>query len=259
MARVDVDPGTLAWRHELPEGVLVSRDGAGSNSRLVEALCGPDAGRLTGWDAWSGQRRWERTEPTTHSVLDGCARDAALRRTDRCETYLVAGERIARVDPDTGEPHRVEGLRLPEGRIDRVAVQGGDRLLVLTAPTEGDCRATVMASAVTSGSGDAGRRQDVTWDQPQVARDAATGCRWDRTVPLDAGFRLVVPDARGAYLLDPCFGTLRPFTRLSPDECPLPDIEARTVVRARPERPRRARGGPAGAPGGPRARRGTGR
>ncbi|MCX5610055.1 MULTISPECIES: PQQ-binding-like beta-propeller repeat protein [unclassified Streptomyces] len=231
VARVDTEHGTLAWRHELADGALVSYSSEGSSSVLVEAACAPDGCRVTGWDPWSGQQRWERTEPGATSVLDGCGRDAVFRNAHRCETYLVSGERMSRVNPETGEPHWVEGLRLPEGRIDRVGLQADDRLIVVTAPAEDDCRAAVVGSAVTSGTGDEGWRLDVTWDQPESARDPATGCRWDRTVPLDAGFRLVVPDAQGAYVLNPYFGTLRPVSRLAPGEYPVPDA-GRTIVRA---------------------------
>ncbi len=186
---------------------------------VLTAVCRPRSCRLTGWDAWSGVLQWTRAVSGAVGVV--CQADALAtadgRSGDHCGPYLVTPDRVGTVDPGDGGLHWQAGLRPPDGIVDRI-IKDNDRVIMVTAPAKGSCRATVLASGVESGDGDRGWRYSFVWDQPQAPRDARTGCRWDRTLPLIVGFRMVLPDAKGALVVDPYFGTLRPSRRLAPGE-----------------------------------------
>ncbi|MFF9473930.1 hypothetical protein ACF1E9_15100 [Streptomyces roseolus] len=84
----------------------------------------------------------------------------------------------------------------------------------------------------------AGWQHTFVWDQPQAPRDPHTGCRWDRTLPLLTQFSMVLPDAEGALVVSPYFGTEGPARRLSPGEYLVTDGTFNQIVRAsgRPDR-----------------------
>ncbi|WP_435975363.1 outer membrane protein assembly factor BamB family protein [Streptomyces sp. Qhu_M48] len=235
IAGLDQQKGRLAWRYALPEGSRVFLYESGF-AKVVVARCRPGSCRLTGLDSWSGRRAWERTVPGNVRVLDGCRADGFTvgRRSasDRCRPYLVFPDRIATLDPDDGRPHEKEGLRPPAGRVDRISDESG-RTIMATAPAKGSCRVTVLADGRGDiADGDRGWRHTFTWDQPQAPRDASTGCRWDRTLPLTVGFTLVLPDARGALVAHPYFGTLNPTRRLEPGEYVFTNGTMDEIIRA---------------------------
>lgn len=239
IAGLDPERGLVTWRHALPPGsqVFLFEDAF----EVLTAVCHPDSCLLTAWDASSGALRWTRTVPGAVRVVEACRVDAhgtvdGLSGVG-CGFRLVAPDRVGTVAPEDGGVSWETGLRPPDGTVDRILVTG-DRVIMVTAPAEGSCRATVLASGVTSGDGDRGWRYNFVWDQPRAPRDARTGCRWDRALPLVVGFRLVLPDAEGALDLDPHFGTLRPSQRLAPGAYVLTDGTSNEIVRA-PGRPDR--------------------
>ncbi|MFI0508285.1 hypothetical protein ACH3Y9_05495 [Streptomyces sp. WSLK1-5] len=219
IAGLDPERGLLTWRQALPPGSQVFL--LENSSVVLTAVCRPRSCRLTGWDAWSGVLQWTRAVSGAVGVV--CQADALAtadgRSGDHCGPYLdlVTPDRVGTVDPGDGRLHWQAGLRPPGGIVDRI-IKDNDRVIMVTAPAKGSCRATVLASGVESGDGDRGWRYSFVWDQPQAPRDARTGCRWDRTLPLIVGFRMVLPDAKGALVVDPYFGTLRPSRRLAPGE-----------------------------------------
>ncbi|MFD4954500.1 hypothetical protein [Streptomyces sp. NPDC058451] len=239
IAGLDPERGLLTWRHALPPGSQVFL--FEKRFEVLTAVCRPGSCRLTGWNAWSGERQWTRAVSGAVRVVDACpANELATadgRRGDGCGSYLVTPDRVGTVDPDDGRVHWQAGLRPPDGTVDRI-IKANDRVIMATAPAKGSCRATILASGVTSGDGDRGWRYSFVWDQPQAPRDARTGCRWDRTLPLTAGFRMVLPDAKGALVVDPYFGTLRPSRRLAPGEYLVTDGTMNKITRA-PGRPDR--------------------
>ncbi|MFF4715935.1 hypothetical protein ACFY2V_31765 [Streptomyces eurythermus] len=248
IARLDPRRGLLTWQQALPPGSRVFLSGNGLE--VLTAVCRRRSCDLTGWDTSSGVRRWTRVVSGPVRVVDACRADASTtgdgRGGDGCEPYLVTPDRVGTIDPDNGGPHWLKGLRPPDGVVDRV-VKAADRVILVTAPAKGSCRATVLAGGTESGEGDRGWRYDFVWDQPQAARDPHTGCRRDRVLPLTVGFRMVLPDAEGALLVDPYFGTRRPFTRLARGEYPVSDGTPNTIVRA-PGRPDRLLYASAGQP-----------
>ncbi|MFF9676262.1 PQQ-binding-like beta-propeller repeat protein [Streptomyces eurythermus] len=239
IARLDPERGLLTWQEALPPGsrVFLSEDGR----EVLTADCHRRSCDLTGRDAWSGALRWTHAVSGPVRVVEACGAGVPTsgdgRGGDGCEPYLVTPDRIGTIDPDDGGPHWLKALRPPDGTVDRV-VKAADRVILVTAPAEGSCRATVLAGGTESGEGDRGWRYDFVWDQPQAARDPHTGCRWDRALPLTVGFPMVLPDAEGALLVNPYFGTRRPFQRLAPGEYLVTDGTANTIVRA-PGRPDR--------------------
>lgn len=238
IAGLDPELGILTWRHALPPGsrVFLFEDAF----EVLTSVCRPGSCRLTGWDAWSGGRQWTRTVSGAVRVVDACrveAHAADGRSGDGCGFHLVSSDRVGTVDAEDGGPHWQAGLRPPEGVVDRI-IKDNDRVIMVTAPAKGTCRATVLAGGVTSGDGDRGWRYGFVWDQPQVPRDARTGCRWDRTLPLIVGHHMVLPDAKGALVVDPYFGTLHPSQRLAPGEYLVTDGTPHEIVRA-PGRPDR--------------------
>ncbi|MEU6324267.1 hypothetical protein [Streptomyces sp. NPDC047009] len=193
IAGIDPKRGLLTWRHALPPGSQVFL--FESSFEVLTAVCRPGACRLTAWDAWSGGLQWTRAVSGAVRVVDACRVDARTtadgRSGDGCGFYLVTPDRVGTVDPDDGGLHWQAGLRPPDGIVDRI-IKDNDRVIMATAPAKSSCRATVLASGVTSGDGDRGWRYSFVWDQPQAPRDARTGCRWDRTLPLTVGFRMVL-------------------------------------------------------------------
>ncbi|MGW1463650.1 outer membrane protein assembly factor BamB family protein [Streptomyces sp. NPDC002308] len=239
IAGLDAAQGRVTWQHALPPGSRVFQ--FENAFEVLAAVCRPTSCRLSGWDAWSGELRWTRTVAGAVRVVDACRFGAPVFSDDRsrvsCGFRLVTPDRVGTVAPEDGRLSWQAGLRPPGGTVDRV-IEDGDRLIMVTAPAKGSCRATVLAGGVTSGDGDTGWRYSFVWDQPQAPRDARTGCRWDRTLPLFVGFNLVLPDAEGALVAIPYFGTLRPTRRLAPGEYLFTDGPLRDIVRA-PGRPDR--------------------
>ncbi|MFI0805679.1 hypothetical protein [Streptomyces echinatus] len=229
LAGVDLNQGRLTWQHPLPAGSRVSLHLGGT---VVAAACHDGTCRLTSWNIGSGERRWSRTVAGPARVLDGCRADAlgpAPGADDHCAPYVVTADHVARVDPDDGSLYRVPALRPPAGTVDRITVRAG-RTVLVTAPTKGGCRATVLASGTDAGAGDRGWHRTFVWDQPQARRDPYTGCRWNRTLPLVVDHRMVLPDQKGALVVDAYFGTLRPAKRLAPGAYVVSD-GSRAVVR----------------------------
>lgn len=234
VASLDPYLGTVAWRRELPPGTRVSLPQDVSTAVLLTTTCTAKSCRLTGWNIGSGGRLWSRTVPGPVKVLDSCRGDAlALESGLRtyCPPYLVTGDRVGTVGLEDGAVRWEAGLRPPSGTVDRIA-RYHDRTVTVTAPAEGSCRATVLASGSGSGEGDRGWRHDFVWDQPQAPRDPETGCRWDRRIPLYVGHTMVLPDKEGALVVDPYFGTLRPGRRLAPGEYLVSEGTGRETVRA---------------------------
>jgi hypothetical protein len=211
IAGLDSERGLLTWRHDLPSGsrVFLSEHGF----EVLTAVCRPGSCRLTGWDARSGGLRWTRVVAGAVRVVDACRADGPATADGHsgagCGAHLITPDRVGTVNPDDAELHWQAGLRPPDGTVDRI-IKDNDRVIMVTAPAEGSCRATVLAGGVESGDGDRGWRYSFVWDQPQAPRDERTGCRWDPALPLIVGFRLVLPDAEGALVVNPYFGTLRP-------------------------------------------------
>ncbi|MFD0502037.1 PQQ-binding-like beta-propeller repeat protein [Streptomyces chiangmaiensis] len=231
IAGLDPEQGLLIWRHALPPGSQVFL--LESSSVVLTAVCRPGSCRLTGWDALSGGLQW--THAVSGAVRVVCQADvpatADARSGDNCAAYLATPDRVGTVDPDDGGLHWQAGLRPPDGTVDRI-IRDNDRVIMATAPAKGSCRATVLAGGVISGDGDRGWRYRFVWDQPQAPRDAHTGCRWDRTLPLTVGFHMVLPDVKGALVVDPYFGTLRPSRRLAPGEYLVTDGTRNEIIRA---------------------------
>lgn len=239
IAGLDTERGLVTWRHAVPSGSQVFPfDNA---FEVLTAVCRPKSCRLTGWDAASGALRWARTVSGAVRVVDACRVDAHVTPDGLsgvgCGFRLVTPDRVGTVDPDDGGLSWETGPRPPDGAVDRV-LRASDRVVMVTAPAKGSCRATVLAGGVTSGDGDRGWRYDFVWYQPQAPRDARTGCRWDRALPLIVGYELVLPDASGALVVDPYFGTLHPSQRLARGEYLLTDGTSNEIVRA-PGRPDR--------------------
>lgn len=234
---LDPERGVLIWRQALPPGSQVFLPE--NSSVALTAVCRPGSCRLTGWDALSGVLRWTRTVSGAEGVV--CPADALATAGsspgDHCVPYLVTPDRVGTVHPDDGGLHWQTALRPPDGTVDRI-IQDNDRVIMVTAPAKGSCRATVLAGGVESGDGDRGWRYSFVWNQPQAPRDAPTGCRWDRTLPLIVGHSMVLPDTKGALLVDPYFGTLRPSRRLAPGEYLVTDGTTNEIIRA-PGRPDR--------------------
>ncbi|MEV6950357.1 hypothetical protein [Streptomyces sp. NPDC051183] len=222
VAGLDPRKGVITWRREVAGGTSVSldRDHGSGDGVLIEATCAPGSCRVEGSDPTTGRSQWERTVPGAGAVLHGCGRDGLGTAVHDCGTYVVADGRIARIEPREGGVLWAEGLRLPEGRIDRVGSTHSSWLVVVTAPEKGTCRASVAAGSMRTDGDRPGWRADVTWDQPEAARDPGTGCRWDRTGPLLSHAGLVVPDAEGARVVraldGPAAAVARP--RLEPGE-----------------------------------------
>ncbi|MGV9697134.1 hypothetical protein ACWDTR_15440 [Streptomyces sp. NPDC003470] len=239
IAGLDPERGLLTWRHALPPGSRVFL--FEESFRVLTAVCRPASCRLNGWDGRSGDLQWTQEVTGAGRVVDACRADEFAggqgRGSDGCGAYLVTPDRVAVIDPDSGVPHWQAGVRPPDGTVDRV-IRSGDRVIMVTAPAEHGCRATVLAGGVSSGDGDRGWRYSFVWDQPQAPRDARTGCSWDRTLPLTVGFRMVLPDAEGALVVVPYFGTLHPSPRLARGEYVVTDGTGNEIVRAkgRPDR-----------------------
>ncbi|MGW6395689.1 hypothetical protein ACWFR1_35505 [Streptomyces sp. NPDC055103] len=243
IAGIDPWDGRLAWRHALPPGsqvFLYERD-AGT---VLVAECRPGACRLTGRRTSTGQSVWTRTVPGVSRVLDACRADAFApfdtpRRMggNRCRPYLVGAGRIGVLDPEDGRPYWETELRPPDG-VDRIVEVGG-RIVMATAPARGSCRVTVLAGRATADNPeDRGWQRTFVWDQPQAPRDPRTGCRWDRTLPLTVGYRLALPEAEGALVVDPHDGPLDHSPRLAPGEYLVTGGGWEEIVRA-PGRPDR--------------------
>ncbi|MER5740711.1 hypothetical protein ABT117_34300 [Streptomyces sp. NPDC002262] len=241
IAGLDLENGRLAWRRPVAPGSRVFLYDYGAATVLV-AGCRTGSCRLTGYSRY-GQLLWSRTEPGAVGVLDGCRADAfttAPPHADRrCHAFLVTPDRTAVLDMGTGRPHWNAALPIPRGGIDRITEDNG-RIILATAPAEGSCRATVLAGPDGTGGEDAqaGWQHTFVWDQPQTPRDPRTGCRWDRTLPLLVGHSLVLPDAKGALLVTPYFGTRGHSRRLAPGEYLVTDGTENEIVRAsgRPDR-----------------------
>ncbi|RDG37361.1 hypothetical protein DVH02_14970 [Streptomyces corynorhini] len=189
---------------------------------------------------------WSRTVPGAKRLLEGCEAGAdrvavpapgTSKGTD-CRPVVVTSDRLGTLDEESGKVSWDAKLRLPSGTVDRV-FRTASRIVVVTAPARGSCRATVAAAGTEAGEGDEGWRRTFVWDQPQAAREARTGCRWDRDLPLYVDFRMVLPEAAGAMLVNSYFGTLHDIQRLAPGEYPTLDGGRNPVVRApgRPDRP----------------------
>ncbi len=242
VAGLDVHQGRLAWRHALPPGSRVFLYESGFATVLV-ADCRPGSCRLTGWDSWSGRRKWTRTESGVVRVLDGCRADAfAVERPSdvhRCLPYLVTPGRVATLDPENGRPTWMTGLRMPRGPIDRITQNGG-HVTMATEPAKGSCRATVVAWRIAKYDGheEYDWQRSFVWDQPQAPRDPRTGCRWDRTLPLFIGYGLALPEAGGALVVPHYTGTLAYSRRLAPGEYLVTDGTMNQILRA-PGRPDR--------------------
>ncbi|MFF7402240.1 hypothetical protein [Streptomyces murinus] len=239
IAGLDPERGLLTWRHTLPPDSQVFLSESGFE--VLTAVCRPGSCRLTGWDPWSGGLQWTRVVSGAVRVVDACRVEARATvdglSGDGCGFYLVTPDRVGTVDPDDGGLRWQAGPRPPEGTVDRI-FEDNDRVIMVTTPAKGSCRATVLADGVTSGDGDRGWRYSFVWDQPQAPRDAHTGCRWDRTLPLTVGFRMLLPGTKGALVVDPYFGTLRPSRRLAPGEYLVTDGTMNEIIRA-PDRPDR--------------------
>ncbi|MFF2848083.1 hypothetical protein ACFVT5_17450 [Streptomyces sp. NPDC058001] len=224
VAGVDLEAGTLTWRHQLPAHTRVFLPHDTSTAVAVAVTCGAEDCRLTGWNSWSGRREWTRTVKGPVRVLDSCQADALVRDEDSvydyCLPYLVTGDRVGTVGVEDGAVHWEKGLKPPAGTVDRIG-RWGDRTVLVTAPAKGTCRATVLAGAAASVDGDRGRRWDIVWDQPQAPRDPATGCRWDRRIPLVAQVGMVLPDKEGARIIAPDAGNTS-RGRLAPGEYLVP-------------------------------------
>ncbi|MBB5926870.1 hypothetical protein [Streptomyces echinatus] len=165
-------------------------------------------------------------------MLDGCRADALGPEPgadDHGAPHVVTVDHVARVEPDDGSPYWVPALRPPAGTVDRITVRAGPTVLV-TAPTKGGCRATVLASGTDAGAGDRAWPRTFVWDQPQARRAPYTGCRWNRILLLVVDYRMVLPDQKGALVIDAYFGTLRPAKRLAAGAYVVPD-GSRAVVR----------------------------
>ncbi|WP_406065809.1 PQQ-like beta-propeller repeat protein [Streptomyces sp. NBC_01077] len=243
IAGLDPEQGRLSWRHAVPPGsqVFLYADGFAT---VLAADCRPGSCHLTGWEPRSGRRKWTRTEPGSVRVLDGCRADTFTvdprPGVDRCRPYLVTPDRIATLDPESGRPYWKTGLRMPHGSIDRITEHNG-RITMATAPARGSCRVTVLARPAGKDDGHEARdwQHTFVWDQPQAPRDPRTGCRWDRTLPLFVGYAMALPDAKGALVVDPYFGTLGRSRRLAPGEYLVTDGTMNEIIRA-PGRPDRA-------------------
>ncbi|MFD7325532.1 PQQ-binding-like beta-propeller repeat protein [Streptomyces sp. NPDC059875] len=236
VAGLDAFQGRISWRHDLPADSAVFL----ADRHVVAATCGPASCLLTGWNALSGENVWSRTVPGAVKALDACRNlsDVAVARgSSDCGPYLVTRDRVGTVAPDTGAVYWYPGLRPPPGTVDRV-IRYGSRIVLITEPVPGSCRATVLGSAMEPSKGDRGWSHTFVWDQPQAARDPRTGCRWDRTLPLDAGFRMVLPEAGGALAVHPHLGTGGPSQRLAPGEYLITDLTRDEVIRG-PGRPDR--------------------
>ncbi|MEV1026793.1 hypothetical protein [Streptomyces sp. NPDC050264] len=243
LAAINVGNGRLTWRRKLPPGSQVFASGGS----VLAVGCRDGSCRITAWAGALGERQWTRTVRGAVRVLDSCGADA-LRggqpRPQHCYLYVITPDRVGVLNPEDGGVNWVAGLRPPDGMVDRITQQG-DRTILITAPAKGSCRVTVLASGVDSGDGDRGWRHTFVWDQPQAPRDPRTGCHWDRALPLALAFRMVLPDAEGALLVDPYFGTLHPYRRLARGEyltsqrpVPRQDLPGNVVIRA-PGRPDR--------------------
>ncbi|MBC9713289.1 hypothetical protein H9Y04_11990 [Streptomyces sp. TRM66268-LWL] len=217
IAGVDLQRGRLSWRHELPPGSRVLM-GQESFERVLASTCRSGSCRVTAWEVWSGRRLWSRELPGAEQVLDGCHADGFLLSPgDDCGPFVVTRERVGRLDTEQGKPYWIAQVKPPrQGRIDRI--MGQDRQVVMaTAPAEGSCRATVLASRDPYTEGVDGWQHSFVWHQPQAPLDPHTGCRWDRALPLLFGTTLVLPDVRGTLVATPYhrFGTSQ---RLAPGE-----------------------------------------
>ncbi|MFG1805186.1 PQQ-binding-like beta-propeller repeat protein [Streptomyces sp. NPDC049040] len=237
IAGLDPERGLLTWRQTVPTGSQVFM--SESSSVVMTAVCHTGSCRLDGWDTGSGVLQWTRTVSGATGVV--CQTDALAGAgspsADHCMPYLVTPDRVGAVDPSDGGLHWQTALRPPDGTVDRI-IQDNDRVIMVTAPAKGSCRATVLAGGVESGDGDHGWRYSFVWDQPQAPRDARTGCRWNRTLPLLVGFQMVLPDAKGALVVSPYFGTLGTSRRLAPGEYLVTYGTMNEIIRA-PGRPDR--------------------
>lgn len=237
IAVLDPERGLLIRRQTLPPGSQVFL--LEGSSVVMTAVCHSRSCRLDGWDAGSGVLQWTRTVSGAAGVIcqTNALATADSSNGDQCVPYLVTPDRVGTVDQNDGALHWQAALRPPDGTVDRV-IQDNDRVIMVTAPAKGSCRATVLASGVKSGDGDPGWRYSFVWDQPQAPRDARTGCRWNRALPLTIDHRMVLPDAKGALVVDPYFGTLRPSRRLAPGEYLVTYGTTNEVIRAsgRPDR-----------------------
>jgi hypothetical protein len=231
IAGLDAERGLLAWRQTLPPGSQVFL--LQNNSVVMTAVCHARSCRLNGWDIGSGVLQWTRTVSGAAGVVCQANTLATADSSNggHCVPYLVTPDRVGTVDPDDGGLHWQAALRPPDGTVDRI-IQDSDRVITVTAPAKGSCRATVLASGVESGAGDHGWQYSFAWDQPQAPRDARTGCRWNRALPLIVGFDMVLPDAKGALVVDPYFGTLSPSRRLAQGEYLVTDGTRNEIVRA---------------------------
>ncbi|MFI0895144.1 PQQ-binding-like beta-propeller repeat protein [Streptomyces sp. NPDC020983] len=242
IAGLDLERGLLAWRQPLPPGsqVFVLENDA----VVMTALCRTGSCRLDGWDTGSGVLQWTRTVPGATKVVcqDNAPATAIGPNGDHCVPYLVAPHRVGTVDPYDGGPDWQTALRPPDGTLDRI-IDDNYRFIMVTEPAKGSCRATVLATG--SGDGDRGWRYSFVWDQPQAPRDARTGCRWNRALPLVIGFDLVLPDAKGALVVAPDTGPLGRTRRLAPGEYVVTDGTRNEIIRApgRPDRLLDARAG----------------
>ncbi|GAA2333417.1 hypothetical protein GCM10010431_65720 [Streptomyces kunmingensis] len=213
LAGIDAANGRLLWHRAVTPGSRVFA----AEGNVLEVICRTGSCEITAWPGSLGASRWTRTVPGAVRVLDSCGADAlnpAAPQPEPCSPYVITRRRVGVLDPEDGGVQWVAGLRPPDGVVDRIA-RDGDRTVLVTAPAEGTCKATVAASGVGSGEGDRGWRHTFVWDQPQARRDPRSGCRWDRSLPLTLGFRMVLPDAKGALLIHPYFGTLHPHRRLA--------------------------------------------
>ncbi|MFH8725212.1 hypothetical protein [Streptomyces termitum] len=240
IAGLDLTNGRLAWRLPVaPDSRVFSYD---EGATVLVAHCRAGSCRLTGVSYPTGRRVWSRTAPGAVKVLDGCRADAFVADPvvgrARCHPYLVTRDRVSLLDVADGRLYERPGLRIPPGGIDRITENHG-RITLATAPAKGSCRATVVSESGGDGAQDLGWRYTFVWDQPQAPRDPATGCRWDRTLPLTVAWSLVLPDAEGALVLDPYLGLRKQLRRLAPGEYLTADETMVEVVHAsgRPDRP----------------------
>jgi hypothetical protein len=206
VAGLDRARGVLSWQRQLPDHTKVFL----VSDRAVAATCAPRSCRFTAWDAATGTQLWTRQIPGRLRAVDTCGADGFGRQQEQyqdCRPYVVAQKWAGFVSTADGTPFPLPGVHPPAGTVDRVDVRGS-RMVMITAPAEGTCRSTVVASeGETGGIKDSDWRYDFVWDQPQVAREPHTGCRWDRTQPLSYGsptyrYRTVLPNAAGAEAFD---------------------------------------------------------
>ncbi|MFJ1697302.1 hypothetical protein ACIOHC_19550 [Streptomyces sp. NPDC088252] len=124
IAGLDPERGLLTWRHALPPGSQVFP--FENSFEVLTAVCRPGSCRMTGWNAWSGERQWTRAVSGAVRVVDACRADelatADGRRGDGCGAYLVTPDRV--------------------GTVDRI-IKANDRVIMATAPAKGSCRATI--------------------------------------------------------------------------------------------------------------------